>query len=100
MKDNKYYDVLLKKILNETLEHKANEVMEKLKFNKPVSSFDYVEEGETCECGSPMVEGQCMECGYMKDGEVLEIGLDDLEMDKKYRDEVLGINNVKIQQKL
>ena len=85
MKNNKYYDVLLKKILNETLEDKANEVMEKLKFNKPGSSFDYVEEGETCECGSPMVEGQCMECGYMKDGEVLEIGLDDLEMDKKYK---------------
>lgn len=85
MKDNKYYDVLLKKILNETLEDKANEVMEKLKFNKPGSSFDYVEEGETCECGSPMVEGQCMECGYMKDGEVLEIGLDDLEVDKKYK---------------
>ena len=85
MKDNKYYDVLLKKILNETLEDKANEVMEKLKFNKPGSSFDYVEEGETCECGSPMVEGQCMECGYMKDGEVLEISSDDLEIGKKYK---------------
>ena len=47
MKNNKYYDVLLKKILNETLEDKANEVMEKLKFNKPGSSFDYIEEGET-----------------------------------------------------
>jgi hypothetical protein len=85
MKDNKYYDVLLKKILNETLEDKANEVMEKLKFNKPGSSFDYVEEGETCECGSPMVEGQCMECGYMKDGEVLEISSDELETGKKYK---------------
>jgi hypothetical protein len=85
MKDNKYYDVLLKKILNETLEDKANEVMEKLKFNKPGSSFDYVEEGETCECGSPMVEGQCMECGYMKDGEVLEISSDKLEIGKKYK---------------
>jgi hypothetical protein len=85
MKDNKYYDVLLKKILNETLEDKANEVMEKLKFNKPGSSFDYVEEGETCECGSTMVEGQCMECGYMKDGEVLEISSDKLEIGKKYK---------------
>ena len=84
MKDNKYYDVLLKKILNETLEDKANEVMEKLNFT-PGKSFDYVEEGETCECGSPMVEGQCMECGYMKDGEVLEIGPDDLEIGKKYK---------------
>jgi hypothetical protein len=85
MKDNKYYDVLLKKILNETLEDKANEVMEKLKFNKPGSSFDYVEEGETCECGSTMVEGQCMECGYMKDGEVLEISSDKLEIGKRYK---------------
>ena len=84
MKDNKYYDVLLKKILNETLEDKANEVMEKLNFTTG-KSFDYVEEGETCECGSPMVEGQCMECGYMKDGEVLEIGPDDLEIGKKYK---------------
>ena len=84
MKDNRYYDVLLKKILNETLEDKANEVMEKLNFT-PGKSFDYVEEGETCECGSPMVEGQCMECGYMKDGEVLEIGPDDLEIGKKYK---------------
>jgi hypothetical protein len=85
MRNNKYYDVLLKKVLNETLEDKANEVMEKLKFNKPGSSFDYVEEGETCECGSPMVEGQCMECGYMKDGEVLEISSDKLEIGKKYK---------------
>ena len=34
MKNNNYYNVLLKKILNETLEDKAKEVMEKLKFNK------------------------------------------------------------------
>jgi hypothetical protein len=99
MKDNKYYDVLLKKILNETLEDKANEVMEKLNFT-PGKSFDYVEEGETCECGSPMVEGQCMECGYMKDGEVLEIGPDDLEIGKKYKynpkkfKDMEGIRNV------
>ena len=85
MKDNKYYDVLLKKILNETLEDKANEVMEKLKFNKPGSSFDYVEEGQMCECGSPMVEGECVECGYKDKGEMLEIGSDELEIGKRYK---------------
>ncbi len=85
MENKKYYDVLLKKILNETLEDKAKEVMEKLKFNKPGSSFDYVQEGETCECGSPMVEGMCMECGYMKGGEVLELGPDEFEVGKKYK---------------
>lgn len=86
MKDNKYYDVLLKKVLNETLEDKANEVMEKLKFNKPGSSFDYVEE-EMCEsCGGEMREGEtCESCGYMKDSEVLEISSDNLEIGKKYK---------------
>ena len=75
---------LTHKILNETLEDKTNEVMEKLKFNRPGKSFDYVEEeetceqcdsemteGETCECGGEMREGECMECG-MKEGEVME----------------------------
>ena len=73
------------KILNETLEDKTNDIMEKLKFNKPGESFDYVEEGEACEqcggemkegetceqCGGEMKEGECSECG-MKEGEVLE----------------------------
>jgi hypothetical protein len=86
MKDNRYYDVLLKKILNETLEDKANEVMEKLNFT-PGKSFDYVEEGETCEsCGGEMREGEtCESCGYMKDSEVLEISSDNLEIGKKYK---------------
>ena len=84
MKDNKYYDVLLKKILNETLEDKANEVMEKLNFT-PGKSFDYVEEGQMCECGSPMIEGECTECGYKDSAEMLETGGRDLEIGKKYR---------------
>jgi hypothetical protein len=72
MKSNTYYDNLFRKVLTETLEGKANEMMEKLKFNKPGSSFDYVQEGETCEqCGSEMTEGECMECG-MREGEVME----------------------------
>ena len=120
MENNKYYDVLLKKILNETLEDKANEVMGKLKFNKPGSSFDYVEgemcescggeiregemcescgggmrEGEMCEsCGGEMKEGKmCESCGYMKGGEVLEIGRDDFEIGKRYKYNPKKFNN-------
>jgi len=88
MKNNKYYDVLLKKILNETLEDKAKEVMEKLNFT-PGKSFDYVEEGQMCEeCGGykggEFMEGQMCECGSMYE-EMLEMGDRELEIDKKYR---------------
>jgi hypothetical protein len=62
-------------ILRETLEDRTDEIMEKLKFNKPGESFDYVEEGETCEqCGSEMTEGECMECGGMRESECMECG--------------------------
>jgi len=72
MKSSKQYiDLLVNKLLKETLEDKANEVMKKLNF-KPGKSFDYVQEGKMCEsCGSEMTEGNCMECGY-KSGEVME----------------------------
>jgi hypothetical protein len=72
MKNSKQYiDLLVNKLLKETLEDKANEVMGKLNF-KPGKSFDYVQEGNMCEeCGSEMTEGNCMECGY-KSGEVME----------------------------
>jgi hypothetical protein len=78
MKNNTYYDNILRKVLTETLEDRADEIMEKLKFNKPGSSFDYVEEGETCEqCGlGEMVEGKCSECGSSK-GEVMEYSFKD-----------------------
>ena len=70
---NYYLKNKIQKLINETLEDKANEVMEKLKFNKPGSSFDYVEEGEMCEsCGGEMTEGECMECGNMYEGEMKE----------------------------
>ena len=76
---NYYLKNKIQKLINETLEDKANEVMEKLKFNKPGSSFDYVEEGEMCEsCGGEMTEGECSECGS-KGGEMME----DDEMDFK-----------------
>jgi hypothetical protein len=70
---NYYLKNKIQKLINETLEDKANEVMEKLKFNKPGSSFDYVEEGEMCEsCGGEMTEGECSECGNMYEGEMCE----------------------------
>ena len=65
---NNYLKNKIQKLINETLEDKANEVMEKLKFNKPGSSFDYVEEGECSECGGMVREGECSECGYMSEG--------------------------------
>ncbi len=70
---NYYLKNKIKKLINETLEDKANDVMKKLKFNKLGSSFDYVEEGEMCEsCGGEMREGECRECGNMYEGEMCE----------------------------
>lgn len=66
-----YLKRLANKIILETLEGKANKVMEKIKSN----SFDYVAEGNVCECGSKeFYEGECVECGAMKGGgaEMLE----------------------------
>ena len=67
---------LTHRILKETLEDRTNDIMEKLKFNKPGKSFDYVEESECMECGGEMSEGECMECGYskMNEGETCECG--------------------------
>jgi len=77
MKNNTYYDNILKKVLTETLEEKADNIMNKMKYPKlTTGEFDYVAEGETCEqCGgTEMTEGECMECGGMREeeGEVME----------------------------
>jgi hypothetical protein len=70
-----YLHNLANMIIKETLEDKAEEVMEKIKYGKlknAPTEFDYVAEGETCEqCGGEMKEGDCMECG-MRESEVLE----------------------------
>ena len=76
------------RFINETIESKTNEIMEKLKFNKPGTSFDYVEEnlyeietseGETCEqCGSELKEGETCECG-MKEETIYEIEVEENE---------------------
>jgi hypothetical protein len=76
MKNNTYYDNILKKVLTETLEERADNIMNKMKYPKlTTGEFDYVAEGETCEqCGTEMTEGECMECGGMREeeGEVME----------------------------
>ena len=46
-----YLDNLVSKILKETLEEKADTLVSKIK-------------GDVCECGGPMYEGECSECGY------------------------------------
>jgi hypothetical protein len=57
-----YIDSVVNKVLRESLEEKADEIIEKIKSN--VEESDEME-GETCEqCGSMMSEGECSECGY------------------------------------
>jgi hypothetical protein len=65
-----YLKRLANKIILETLEGKANEVMEKINSN----SFDYVAEGNVCEqCGgTELFEGECVECGAKGGAEMLE----------------------------
>jgi len=74
----KYLDNIVNKFLSETIEDKTDELMEKLKFNPPGESFDYIEEGDVCEqCGGEFKENECMECGsgkYMMEGETCECG--------------------------
>ena len=80
---NNYLKNKIQKLISETLEDKANEVMGKLKFNKPGSSFDYVAEGEMCEsCGGEMTEGECRECG----GEMREN--DEMDFETPMRDAI------------
>lgn len=45
-----YLDSLVSKILSETLEEKADNLISKIK-------------GDVCECGGQMYEGECVECG-------------------------------------
>ena len=90
------------RFINETIESKANEIMEKLKFNKPGTSFDYVEEtlyeieaseGETCEqCGGEMKEGECNECG-MKEEVIYEVEVDEQEFGDQEFDEGNAFTN-------
>ena len=50
-----YLDGLVSKVLSETLEEKANNLISKIK-------------GDVCECGGTMYEGVCEQCGDMNEG--------------------------------
>jgi hypothetical protein len=75
-----YIDSVVNKVLRESLEEKADEIIDKIKSNvteeDDMDGFeelefneDYMTEGETCEqCGGMMTEGECSECGYKMEG--------------------------------
>ena len=75
MKNKKYVEDTFKKILKETLEEKAHSIVGKIN--------NSVEEGkQSCnECGSPLYEGECTECGW-KGG--MEEGIYDVEAGVKF----------------
>lgn len=75
-----YIDSVVNKVLRESLDEKADEIINKIKSDVDESEdmdgfeeleFDeeYMTEGETCEqCGGMMTEGECSECGYKMEG--------------------------------
>ena len=75
MNKRDYIQSRIEKILKENINEKADAILKRLNykdeapFNPEGSPFDYVQEGEgeVCECGGTMVEGECNECGYMKE---------------------------------
>ena len=75
MNKRDYIQSRIENILKENINEKADAILQRLNykekapFNPQGSPFDYVqeEEGEICECGAPMNEGECTECGYMKE---------------------------------
>jgi len=52
-----YLDNLVSKILKETLEERADDIVSKIKSESA--------DGQMCECGGQMYEGKCNECGGM-----------------------------------
>lgn len=81
MNKKDYIARTFRKILNEDLQEKANSIMNKLNLDKETdlysdNSFDYVQEGKgMCEsCGGEMREGECSECGYRNEAEIMELG--------------------------
>ena len=76
-KEQKYINKIVNQILNETLEEKASEVVKKIKSKVEEdleegewTEIDMSEEPEVCsECGTPMSEGMCMECGIHQQDE-------------------------------
>ena len=85
-----YIDSVVNKVLRESLEEKADEIINKLKsdvteeddmdgFEELEFNEENMEEGETCEqCGGMMSEGECSECGYKMEG-IYEADFDPME---------------------
>ena len=82
MEKKQYISNRFRTILTETLNDRADEIMEKITlnldkevpFSKPGKSFDYVQERQMCdECGGykggEMIEGKMCECGPMYEEE-------------------------------
>jgi hypothetical protein len=74
-----YIDSVVNKVLRESLEEKADEIINKLKsdmteeddmdgFEELEFNEEDIEEGECSECGGMMSEGECSECGYKMEG--------------------------------
>jgi hypothetical protein len=85
-----YIDSVVNKVLRESLEEKADEIINKLKsdvteeddmdgFEELEFNEEDMEEGETCEqCDGMMSEGECSECGYKMEG-IYEADFDPME---------------------
>ena len=74
-----YIDSVVNKVLRESLEEKADEIIDKLKsdvneeddmggFEELEFNEEYMNESECSECGGMMSEGECSECGYKMEG--------------------------------
>jgi hypothetical protein len=74
-----YIDSVVNKVLRESLEERADEIINKLKSNvneeDDMDGFEelefdeeYMNESECSECGGMMREGECSECGYKMEG--------------------------------
>lgn len=84
-----YIDSVVNKVLRESLEEKADEIIDKIKSNVTEEDdmdgfeeleFDeeYMNESECSECGGMMREGECSECGYKMEG-IYEADFDPME---------------------
>jgi len=91
---NNYIDSIVKKTLKESLEERAESLVNKIKSKvneidddmgndeewQEISMDEEMGEGETCEeCGGTMNEGQCNECGYGGMMESTDMGFDPSE---------------------
>jgi hypothetical protein len=94
-----YIDSVVNKVLRESLEERADEIINKLNSNSDEESnmngFKELEfneedmnESECSECGGMMSEGECSECGYKMEGIYEE---SDPKSEKcKFHEEVFG----------